>query len=362
MKTTPLTKRHEALGAKMVEFAGFRMPVYYEGIKDEHHAVRNRVGIFDVSHMGEFRIKGKQAGEFLQKICSNDIEKLYPGRAQYNCMPTEAGGIIDDLIVYQLDENEYMVVVNAANLDKDWNWVINHSKAYEVAVTNISDETALIAVQGPKSLDILQSLTKHDLGSIPFYTFIKGSIAGVDNVVISATGYTGEKGFEFYCDQSDAPTLWDAFMEAGESENIQPAGLGARDTLRLEAGLNLYGNDMDETTTPLEARMGWITKLETGFIGSEKLKAQKERGVDRKLVGFELLSKGIPRHGCTILDEQGQEIGEVTSGTQSPTLGKAIGMGYVKKPFAKAETPIKIKIRNKTADAKVIKLPFYKSQ
>ncbi len=362
MKTTPLTEKHEQLGAKMVEFAGFNMPVYYDGIKDEHHTVRNKVGIFDVSHMGEFKITGSETEAFLQKICSNDISRLEPGKAQYNCMPTEQGGIIDDLIVYKLAEEEYMVVVNAANLDKDWDWIDKHSSSFKVDINNISDNTALIAVQGPKSLEILQPLTGHDLTSIKFYTFQKGSIAGIDDVIISATGYTGEKGFEFYCHQKDAPALWDSIMDAGKTHDIKPAGLGARDTLRLEAGLNLYQNEMDENTSPLEARMGWITKLDTDFIGKDVLEKQKEEGVSRKLVGFELLTKGIPRTGCEILDEEDNVIGEVTSGTQSPTFGKAIGMGFVKKPYAKSETAIKIKIRNKTADAKVVKLPFYKSQ
>lgn len=362
MQYTPLTAKHEALNAKMVEFAGFSMPVYYTGIKDEHHAVRNRVGMFDVSHMGEFRINGPESANFLQYIGTNDITKLYPGRALYNCMTNEKGGIIDDLLIYQLAEDDYMMVVNAANIDKDWNWITQQKGNFDVSLENISQDTALIAVQGPDAIKVVQPHTASELQDLAFYTFTKGSIAGADNVVISATGYTGEDGFEFYCHKDDAPKLWDAFSKTGETYDLRPAGLGARDTLRLEAGLNLYGNDMDESTTPLEARMGWLTKLDTQFIGRDFLAQQKEDGVSRKLVGFELNGKGIPRHEQSIVDDSQAVIGEVTSGTQSPTLNKAIGMGYVHKSFAKSGTPIKVQNRNKTIDATVIKLPFYKRQ
>lgn len=362
MKTTPLTSRHEALGAKMVAFAGYNMPVYYSGIKEEHHAVRNDAGIFDVSHMGEFMVTGKDAQAFLQHLATNDITQLYPGRAQYNCMTNEKGGIIDDLIIYQLDDNRYMAVVNAANIEKDWDWFQQNAKGFDVDLENASDKTALIAVQGPKALDILKGLTNIDLEELKFYTFTKGKVADAEDVIISATGYTGEKGFEFYCNSDVGAAIWDAVMKSGQDHGIKAAGLGARDTLRLEAGLNLYGNDMDETTTPLEARLGWITKLDTDFIGKDFLAQQKEEGVSRKLVGFELLEKGIPRHGNEIVDENGDSIGYVTSGTQSPTLDKAIGMGYVKKGYTKVGTDINIQVRNKTKAAKVVKLPFYKSQ
>lgn len=361
MQYTPLTSEHQALEAKMVEFAGFSMPVYYSGIKDEHHAVRNKVGMFDVSHMGEFRFQGDGAQDFLQYIGTNDINRLYPGRALYNCMTNEVGGIIDDMLIYQLAEADYMMVVNAANIDKDWDWVSRHAQSFDVHLQDISGDTALIAVQGPFAREILQPHTDHDLSQLAFYTFTQGSIAGANNVIISATGYTGEHGFEFYCHRDDAPKLWQTFLKAGEPYGIRPAGLGARDTLRLEAGLNLYGNDMDETNTPLEARMGWLTKLDTNFIGRDYLAQQKQEGVTWKLVGFELTGKGIPRHHQTIVDENHASIGVVTSGTHSPTLNKAIGMGYVQKSFAKSGSRIKVQNRNKTIDAVVVKLPFYRS-
>lgn len=362
MKTTPLTSRHEALDAKMVEFAGFNMPVYYSGIKEEHHAVRNKIGMFDVSHMGEFKVKGPHAAKLLQYVTSNDITKLYPGRAQYNCLPNEQGGIIDDLIVYMVEEEEYMMVVNAANQEIDWTWVQHQNQHFNAKLEDVSDQTALIAVQGPEAKKMLQKHTDVDLGALKFYTFTKGTIAGANDVILSSTGYTGEDGMEFYCNAEDATTLWDTFMQEGEAYGIKPAGLGARDTLRLEAGLALYGNDIDTTTSPLEARLSWITKLDTDFIGKDVLAKQKEEGIKRKLVGIELMGKGIARHGHEILDENEEKLGTVTSGTQSPTLGKSIAMGYVKKPHSKPDTSIKIKIRNKTVDAKVIKLPFYKRQ
>ncbi len=362
MKTTPLTQRHEALDAKMVEFAGFNMPVYYSGIKEEHHAVRNKIGMFDVSHMGEFKVKGPHASELLQYVTSNDIAKLYPGRAQYNCLPNERGGIIDDLIVYMLDEEEYMLVVNAANQEKDLNWIEQQNKQFNATIEDISDQIALIAVQGPDAKKMLQKHTDVDLNALKFYTFKKGTIAGADDVILSSTGYTGEDGMEFYCNAEDATTLWDAFMQEGEAFGIKPAGLGARDTLRLEAGLALYGNDIDQTTSPLEARLSWITKLDTDFIAKDVLAKQKEAGITSKLVGIELMGKGIARHGHEILDENEERLGTVTSGTQSPTLGKSIAMGYVKKTHSQIGTSIKIKIRNKTVDAKVVKLPFYTRQ
>lgn len=362
MLNTPLTEKHQDLNAKMVEFAGFNMPVYYEGIKREHHAVRNHVGMFDVSHMGEFRITGEGARDFLQYIGTNDINKLYPGRALYNCMTNEKGGIIDDLLIYQLAEHEYMMVVNAANIEKDWNWVNEHAGNFDVRLEDISNDTALIAVQGPSAQTILQQHTNVDLNDLAFYTFTKGSIAGADDVIISATGYTGEHGFEFYCHSENARQLWEAFYESGQPYDLKPAGLGARDTLRLEAGLNLYGNDMDESTTPLEARMGWLTKLDTNFIGRDYLARQKSEGVRRKLVGFELTGKGVPRHDQPITDDNGESIGIVASGTQSPTLNKPIGMGYVQKSFAKSGNQIKVQNRNKSIDAMVVKLPFYKPE
>ena len=362
MLHTPLTEKHEDLEAKMVAFAGYYMPVYYSGIKDEHHAVRNRVGMFDVSHMGEFRISGTEASDFLQYIGTNDITRLYPGKALYNCMTNEQGGIIDDLLIYQLDEHTFMMVVNAANIKKDRDWINEHALGFQVSLNDISRETALIAVQGPYAQEMLQPHTDVDLNELAFYTFTQGAIAGAEDVIISATGYTGEDGFEFYCHSNDAQQLWKTFLEAGEPYGLRPAGLGARDTLRLEAGLNLYGSDMSEHDTPLEARMAWLTKLDTSFIGRDILAENREQGISRKLVGFELNCKGIPRHDQEILDTDENPIGIVTSGTQSPTLDKAIGMGYVKKAFAKSGTHIKIKNRNKIIDATVCRLPFYKRQ
>ncbi|WP_316735029.1 glycine cleavage system aminomethyltransferase GcvT [Pedobacter aquatilis] len=359
MKNTALTEKHIALGAKMVPFAGYNMPVTYEGINAEHATVRNSVGVFDVSHMGEFILKGENALDLIQRVTSNDASKLYDGKVQYSCLPNTDGGIVDDLLVYRIDEKTYMLVVNASNIEKDWNWIQQfNDKAVEIH--NISDKTSLLAIQGPKAADALQSLTEVDLASMEYYTFVKGTFAGVDNVVISATGYTGAGGFEIYFDNEHADKIWDAIFEAGAAQNIKPIGLGARDTLRLEMGFCLYGNDIDDTTSPLEAGLGWITKFSKTFTNSEVLQAQKEAGVEKKLVGFEMIDRGIPRHDYEIADAEGNLIGKVTSGTQAPSLQKAIGMGYVAKDFAKEGSEIFINIRNTPIKAKVVKFPFYK--
>lgn len=362
MKETALKRKHEELGAKMVPFAGFNMPVYYSGIKDEHLAVRNSAGIFDVSHMGEFLVSGKRAFELLQFIASNDISRLEPGKAQYNCMPNDKGGIVDDLIIYNLEENNYMMVVNAANIDKDWEWVNKQNQNFHAQLENISYETTLIAVQGPRATELLQKLTDIDLNTIGFYRFTTGSIAGADDVIISGTGYTGSGGFELYCNNRDAEIVWDHVMDAGMPYNIKPAGLGARDTLRIEAGLALYGNDIDGDTSPLEARLGWITKFTKQFIAKDLLEKQKEEGVQRKLVGLVMNSRGIPRKDFEITDMNEELVGTVTSGTMSPILEKPIAMGYVKKGYTKPGTQLKVKLRNKFAEGEVIKLPFYKKQ
>lgn len=359
MKDTPLTPKHEELGAKLVEFAGFRMPVQYSGVNEEHHAVRERAGLFDVSHMGEFIIKGPEALDLIQKVSSNDASTLVPGKAQYSCMPNLEGGIVDDLIIYKLEEERYMLVVNAANIEKDREWILSWND-FDAELEDRSDKTALIALQGPSSPDILRELTDTDIDGIPFYQFEIGSVNGASNVIISATGYTGEKGFEFYLANEDAPQLWDALMKAGEPYDIRAAGLAARDTLRLEAGLNLYGNDIDDTTSPLEARLSWITKFTKDFVNRAALEEQKANGISRKLVGFELLEKGIPRKGYDILDENGNVIGRVTSGTMSPTLQKPIGMGYVPKGHDKAETPIWVDVRGRAKKGQVVKMPFLK--
>lgn len=360
MKETPLTPVHREAGAKMVEFAGFSMPVMYSSIQEEHDAVRNHVGIFDVSHMGEFVLKGEQALPLIQKVTTNDASRIERGRAQYNCMTNEQGGIIDDLLIYHLEDDNYMMVVNAANMEKDWEW-INKNNTMGAELHNISDKTALFAIQGPKAKDTLQKLTEVDLTEVPFYGFTKGELGDLENVLISGTGYTGEPGFELYLPIDQAPDLWKKILSAGEEYNIRPVGLGARDTLRLEAGLFLHGNDMDETTTPIEARLGWITKLEKGdFIGKDVLAQQKEEGTSRRLTAFELQEKGIPRYGYDILDENDNKIGTVTSGTMSPTLKKAIGLGYVQKPHHKVGTEFYIAVRKKRVKAQVVKLPFYK--
>jgi aminomethyltransferase len=359
MKNTALTDKHIQLGAKMVPFAGYNMPVQYAGINVEHETVRKGVGVFDVSHMGEFILKGEKALDLIQRVTSNDASKLYDGKVQYSCLPNEDGGIVDDLLVYRIDEKTYMLVVNASNIEKDWNW-ISKFNTEGVEMKDISDRTALLAVQGPKAADALQSLTDIDLGSMEYYTFKKGTFAGIDNVLLSATGYTGAGGFEIYVDNKDAEKLWNAVFEAGEAFGIKPIGLGARDTLRLEMGFCLYGNDIDDATSPLEAGLGWVTKFSKNFTNSASLQQQKQEGTKRKLVGFEMIDRGIPRHDYEIVDAEGNSIGKVTSGTQSPSLQKAIGMGYVKNEFAKEGAEIFINIRDNKVKAKVVKPPFYK--
>lgn len=359
MKDTSLTNKHISLGAKMVPFAGYNMPVQYEGINTEHATVRNGVGVFDVSHMGEFIFKGDKALDLIQRVTSNDASKLYDGKIQYSCLPNEDGGIVDDLLVYRLKEQTYMVVVNASNIEKDWNWFSKYNTE-GVEMHNISDKTSLLAIQGPKAAEALQSLTDIDLGSMEYYTFSKGKFAGVDNVLVSATGYTGAGGFEIYFENEYADKIWDAIFEAGKPFNIKPIGLGARDTLRLEMGFCLYGNDIDDTTSPIEAGLGWITKFTKEFTNSTALLAQKEAGVKSRLVGFEMIDRGIARHDYQIADADGNVIGRVTSGTQSPSLQKAIGMGYVNKAFAKEGTEVYILIRNNKLKAKVVKFPFVK--
>jgi aminomethyltransferase len=359
MNNTALTDRHISLGAKMVPFAGYNMPVQYEGINAEHATVRKTVGVFDVSHMGEFILKGDNALHLIQRVSSNDASKLYDGKVQYAYLPNEDGGIVDDLLIYRIDEKTYMLVVNASNIEKDWNW-INKFNTKGVEMHNISDQTSLLAVQGPKAAEALQGLTEIDLASMEYYTFSKGTFAGVENVIVSATGYTGAGGFEIYCDNAHAEKIWDAIFEAGAPFNIKPIGLGARDTLRLEMGFCLYGNDIDDTTSPIEAGLGWVTKFSKPFTNSEALLAEKEAGVKRRLTGFEMIDRGIPRHDYEIVDEAGTVIGKVTSGTQSPSLQKAIGMGYVTKEHAKEGSEIYISIRNNKIKARVVKFPFYK--
>ena len=359
LKETALTALHQRLGAKMVPFAGYLMPVQYEGINVEHDTVRNAVGVFDVSHMGEFVLKGEGALDLIQRVTSNDASKLTPGKAQYSCLPNETGGIVDDLLVYHLEDGNWMLVVNASNIEKDWNWIQQFNTG-NVEMHNISDKTSLLAVQGPKALETIQKLTSADLPAIPYYSFAKGTVAGCSNVIISNTGYTGAGGFELYFENQHAETIWNALMEAGKEFGIKPSGLGCRDTLRLEMAFCLYGNDIDDTTSPLEAGLGWITKFTKEFTNSAALKAQKEAGVTRKLTGFEMVDRGIPRHGYEIVDADGNVIGVVTSGTQSPTLQKAIGLGYVKTGFAAEGTDIYIKIRDKAIKAVTVKTPFLK--
>ncbi len=359
MKNTALSHIHEKLGAKMVPFAGYNMPVQYEGVNIEHETVRNGVGVFDVSHMGEFFLKGEKALELIQKISSNDATKLVPKKAQYSCMPNDKGGIVDDLIIYMIDENEYMLVVNASNIEKDWNWISKHNDL-GVTMENRSEDWSLLAIQGPKAVEAMQSLTATDLSAIKFYNFEITEFAGISDVVVSATGYTGSGGFEVYVKNEDIEQLWNKVFEAGKDWGIKPIGLAARDTLRLEMGYCLYGNDIDDTTSPLEAGLGWITKFSKDFINSEALKKQKEEGVKRKLVAFELVGKGVPRHDYEIVDKDGNVIGKVTSGTMSPSLKKGIGLGYVTVEHSKLDSQIFIQIRKKQIEAKVVKLPFYK--
>jgi len=360
MKNTPFTDKHIALGAKMAEFAGYNMPISYTGINDEHAAVRKNAGIFDVSHMGEFILKGEKALDLIQRVTSNDAAKLKAGQAQYSCLPNENGGIVDDLLVYCVEENNvYMLVVNASNIEKDWNW-IQKRNTQGVEMHNISGKTCLLAIQGPNATKILQPLTEMDILNLKYYTFTKGTFAGVKNVLVSATGYTGAGGVEIYFEDMDgaADKIWDAIFAAGGPQGLKPVGLGARDTLRLEMGFCLYGNDIDDTTSPMEAGLGWITKFTKEFTSKEIFAEQKAEGVDRKLVGFVMLEKGIPRHGYEIKDYSGETIGLVTSGTQSPSLGKAIGMGYVRTAFASIDSEIFIKVRDKLLQAKVSKIPF----
>jgi aminomethyltransferase len=359
MKNTALTNVHEQLGAKMVPFAGYNMPVQYEGINIEHETVRQGVGVFDVSHMGEFFIKGPQALDLIQQVITNDASKLVPNKAQYAALTNEHGGIVDDLIVYQLAENSYMLVVNASNIDKDFNWITSHNH-FDAEVTNTSDSYSLLAIQGPKAAEAMQSLTEVNLADIAYYHFAVGTFAGVPEVIISATGYTGSGGFEIYFKNESAAQIWERVFEAGAAYGIKPIGLAARDTLRLEMGYCLYGNDINDQTSPLEAGLGWITKLSKSFVGSEVLVAQKAAGITRKLVGFELTEKGIPRHDYVIVDEKGQQIGLVTSGTMAPSLGKGIGLGYVAIDFSAVGTKIWIQIRNNQVAAEVVALPFYK--
>lgn len=361
MKTTPFTEKHIALGAKMHEFAGYNMPIEYSGIIDEHLTVCENVGVFDVSHMGEFWVKGPKALDFLQKVTSNNVAVLTPGKIQYTCFPNEEGGIVDDLLVYHYEPEKYLLVVNAANIEKDWNWCVAHN-ADGTVLENASDRMAQLAVQGPKAILALQKLTDIDLASIPYYTFKVGQMAGVDQVIISNTGYTGAGGFEIYFYPEYADQIWKAVFEAGEEFGIKPVGLGARDTLRLEMGFCLYGNDLDDTTSPIEAGLGWITKFVDGkdFTNRAMLEKQKAEGVSRKLVGFEMIDRGIPRHGYSLINADGEPIGVVTSGTMSPMRKIGIGMGYVKTEYSKVGTEICIDMRGRKLKAVVVKPPFRK--
>jgi len=354
MKNTALTATHEALGAKMVPFAGYNMPVQYEGVNIEHETVRNDVGVFDVSHMGEFLIEGEHALELIQKVSSNDASKLTIGKAQYSCLPNDEGGIVDDLIIYKIKEEQYLLVVNASNIQKDWNWIQSKNNV-GAAMRDISEDYSLLAIQGPNAVEKMQSLSSYDLSAIKFYNFVVGDFAGIEHVIISATGYTGSGGFEIYCKNSEVKQIWDAVIKAG----AKPIGLAARDTLRLEMGYCLYGNDIDNTTSPIEAGLGWICKFNKLFTNSEALEDEKRHGPKRKLVAFELDERGIPRHGYDIVDYNGKKIGVVTSGTMSPSLGKGIGLGYVPTVFADVNSKIKIQIRKKAIPATVVKLPFY---
>ncbi len=361
MKSTPFTDLHIALGAKMHEFAGYNMPIEYSGIIDEHMVVRSKIGVFDVSHMGEFWVKGKNALPFLQKLTTNDVASLPIGKAQYTCFPNGQGGIVDDLLVYHYQPEKYLLVVNAANIDKDWTWCVSHNSE-GAELENSSDRMAQLAVQGPKAMEVLQQLTEVDLSSISYYGFQVGTFANVPEVILSNTGYTGAGGFELYFNPEDGMRIWNAIFEKGKPAGIQPIGLGARDTLRLEMGFALYGNDIDDTTSPIEAGLGWITKFapEKSFIDRDLLEKQKKEGVSKKLIGFQFLEKGIPRHGYEITDEFGNSIGKVTSGTISPMLKSGIGMGYVTSSFATIGSEIYIAIRGKLIPAKVVKPPFCK--
>ncbi len=360
MKNTPFTQKHIELGAKMAEFAGYNMPISYSGINEEHHTVRQNAGVFDVSQMGEFMLKGPDALDLIQRVTSNDASKLTAGKAQYSCLPNEQGGIVDDLIVYCIEENKtYMLVVNASNIEKDWNWISKFNDK-NVEMHNISDKTGLLAVQGPKAVQYMQQLTDMDITNLKYYTFAKGKFAGVDNVIVSATGYTGAGGVEIYFEDKDdnASKIWDAIFEAGGAKGMKPIGLAARDTLRLEMGYCLYGNDIDDTTSPLEAGLGWITKFTKEFTAKSFLEQQKAEGVKRKLVGLEMIDKGIPRHGYKIQNAAGEEIGYITSGTQAPSLNKAIGIAYLRKDFAAEGSDVFVIVRDKALKAQVVKMPF----
>jgi len=360
MKNTPFTHKHLALGAKMAEFAGYNMPISYSGINDEHAAVRTNAGVFDVSHMGEFILKGEGALDLIQRVTSNDASVLKNGHAQYSCLPNETGGIVDDLLVYCVEQNKvYMLVVNASNIEKDWNWIVSKNTS-GVEMHNISDKTCLLAIQGPNATKILQPLTSMDILNLPYYTFTKGVFAGIENVLVSATGYTGSGGVEIYFEDSNgaADKIWDAIFEIGTPQGLKPIGLGARDTLRLEKGFCLYGNDIDDTTSPLEAGLGWITKFTKDFTNKSFFENQKAAGVTKKLVGFEMIDRGIPRHDYLIKNEAGDVIGKVTSGTQAPSLQKAVGLGYVATAHAATGSEIYIDIRNTMVKAKVVKFPF----
>ena len=357
-KKTALFDKHVSLGAKMVPFAGYEMPVQYSGVTEEHFAVREKVGIFDVSHMGQFFIEGPQAKDLLQYVTTNNVDALENGKAQYTCLPNGNGGIVDDLIVYKMADEKYFVVVNASNIDKDWNHIAKYNEQFGAKMTNSSEEMSLIAIQGPKATETLQKLTDTNLSEIPYYHFTVGSVAGVSDVIISNTGYTGSGGFEIYFKNDSAAKIWEALTEAGEEFGLIPCGLAARDTLRLEKGFCLYGNDIDDTTSPLEAGLGWITKFDKDFVDKEKFAAQKEEGVTRKLVGFEMQERAIPRHDYLVVDAEGNEIGKVTSGTMSPMKSVGIGLAYVAKPHFKVGSDVYIQIRNKNIPAKVVKLPF----
>jgi aminomethyltransferase len=360
MKNIALHSIHEKLGAKMVPFAGYNMPVQYEGVTAEHLTVRASVGVFDVSHMGEFLVSGKNALALIQKVTSNDASKLAIGDAQYSCFPNENNGIVDDLICYKMKEDQYLLVVNASNIEKDWNWISKYNAIFKADLKDVSEEYSLLAIQGPKAVEAMQPLSSLDLAAIPFYKFKVSDFAGVENVIISATGYTGSGGFEIYCKNSDAEHIWNKVFEAGVTFGIKPIGLAARDTLRLEMGYCLYGNDINDTTSPIEAGLGWITKFTKDFVNADALAKEKEEKPSRKLVAFELDERGIPRQGYDIVDENENIIGVVTSGTMSPCLQKGIGMGYVPRILSKTGTQIHIQVRKKAIPATVIKLPFYK--
>ena len=360
MKNTALSETHESFGAKMVPFAGYNMPVSYEGINIEHETVRKGVGVFDVSHMGEFLIEGPNALDLIQKVTSNDASKLTVGKAQYSCLPNETGGIVDDLIVYRVKEETYLLVVNASNIEKDWNHISKYNERFNAEMKDLSEAYSLLAIQGPKAVEAMQSITSVDLSGIKFYNFVVGDFAGIEHVIISATGYTGSGGFEIYCKNSEVKQVWDAIFEAGADFGIKPIGLAARDTLRLEMGYCLYGNDITDETSPYEAGLGWITKFTKDFVNSEALAREKEHGPKRKLIAFELDDRGIPRQGYDIVDGQGKTIGEVTSGTMSPSLGNGIGLGYVPNIFSEVGSKINIQIRKNAVPATVVKLPFYK--